>query len=94
MGGPYRPAMPGKDNRRDWLTVVEAAELVNVHPKTVERVCRRGLVLAERPGWAWIVNRESLLNYWKASHAGRPEFKTRTAKGAKRRHRAPLRSAA
>lgn len=89
--------MPGKDIQphppREWLTSAEAAELVRVHPKTIERACRRGALEAVRPGRGWIVNRRSLLKVWEESLAARPDLKKRTAKGDARKYRAPLRRA-
>lgn len=34
---------------REWLTMKQAAESLQVHPRTVERWIRRGLVKASQP---------------------------------------------
>lgn len=89
--------MPTKDKRsstREWLTSAEAAELVHVHTKTIERACRSGLLVAERAGRNWMVKRDALIEFWRASLVGRPDLKTITSLGAMRRNRAPLRRAA
>jgi excisionase family DNA binding protein len=52
--------MPHEDIRRDWITVREAAALLNLNDKTVERRCRRGLFLAERAGRDWLLHKPSL----------------------------------
>lgn len=87
--------MPSKDKRsREWLTSAEAAELVHVHTKTIERACRSGLLVAERAGRNWMVKRDALIEFWKASLVGQPDLKTITSLGTVRRNRAPLRRAA
>lgn len=87
--------MPAKDKRpSDWLTVVEAAELVSLHPKTIERACRGGALAAERFARVWMINRRALLEYWMASQAANPALRKQTAKGAKRKNRASIRRAA
>lgn len=57
----------GKVTRRapiappDWYTVSEAALLLHVHRKTVERACRRGDIPAERRS-RWRIARADLFN--------------------------------
>ena len=89
--------MPRKDKpapAREWLTSAEAAELVGVHQKTIERVCRLGLLAAERPGRGWMVKREALLEFWRMSFLARPGVEAITTTGGVRKKRAPLRRAA
>ena len=60
---------------KDYATVLEASEVLCVHPETVKRLCRRGQITANKLGNTWLINRETLaffaINY--DSNAGRPK---------------------
>ena len=91
----------------DYFTVGEAALLLHLHPKTVERACRRGDIPASRrtsdrslsssgKGQAWQISRADLFKamlsgFGQQSPALRPELKARTFNGAPRRRRASIR---
>lgn len=87
--------MPGRDIlsavEREWLLVQEAARLADVHPKTIERACRSGRLRGELIEGRWFVYREALVELYKAAGVSRPAVRKRTALGAKRRRRPPLR---
>ena len=92
----------------DYFTVGEAALLLHVHPKTVERACRRGDIPASRrtsdrcvsssgKGQAWQIARADLFQamlsgFGQQSPALRPELKAQTLRGTPRRRRAFIRS--
>ena len=78
-------------DKRDWLLVREAAALVDVHPKTVERACRAGRLQGALIEGRWFVDRVALLKLWKASGVSDPVTRKRTALGARRQLRPPLR---
>ena len=54
----------------DWLTVKDAAKLVNYHPERVRELIREGKVEAHKFGSVWAVNRGSLLQYVSKVHKG------------------------
>jgi hypothetical protein len=92
----------------EYFTVAEAAILLHVHPKTVERACRRGDIPASRrpserslsssgKGQPWQIARADLFHamltgFGQQSLALRPELKSQTLQGTPRRRRAFLRS--
>lgn len=89
--------MPPADIRREWITAREAATLLSVHPKTVQRACRRGLIQAEQPdGMRWLIARagleEALQGALRNAPALRPELLSETTKGKPRKRRASMRS--
>ena len=45
---------------KDYATVLEASEVLCVHPETVKRLCRRGQITANKLGNTWLINRETL----------------------------------
>ena len=47
----------------DWLTVRQAADLVNYHIEHIRRLIRAGKVKARRLGPLWLVSRTDLLAY-------------------------------
>jgi excisionase family DNA binding protein len=47
----------------DWLTVSEAAELSGYHENHIRRIVRAGHVQAQKWGNAWMVSKNSLLEY-------------------------------
>lgn len=109
-GGTYLRRVGKKDLRHqapDHFTVAEAALLLHLHPKTVERACRRGDIPAFRKtseragsssgkGLAWLIARADLFQamlsgFGQQSPALRPELKTQTLRGTPRRRRAFIR---
>jgi excisionase family DNA binding protein len=58
----------------EWLTTQEAAELSGYHPEHIRRLLRSGHLPARKWGQAWMISRDSLLEY----------LKTIEAKGKKR----------
>jgi excisionase family DNA binding protein len=84
------------DIGREWLTAKEVAALLSVHPKTVQRACRRGLIRAELAGGAWLIARagltEAIQGVLRDAPAMRPELTDRTNKGKPRKRRASIRS--
>jgi excisionase family DNA binding protein len=59
----------------DYATVLEASEVLRVHPETVKRLCRRGQITANKLGNTWLINRETLAFFAVTydSNAGRPK---------------------
>ena len=51
----------------DYLTVVEAADILGVHWETVKRLCREGRIPAEKVHNKWLIHKDNLrefaLNY-------------------------------
>jgi hypothetical protein len=54
--------MSDMDHESEWLTVAEAAILVDRPPVTVRRWARQGLLESEKSGAIWLVRREPLLD--------------------------------
>jgi excisionase family DNA binding protein len=52
-------------NNDDWLTVNEAAELVDYHEETIRELARNGKITARKISIVWQVSRKSLLKYVK-----------------------------
>ena len=50
-------------SREDWLTISEAAKLVNYHEETIRELARDGLITSRKISIIWQVNRKSLLDY-------------------------------
>jgi len=88
--------VPVTDIGREWLTAREAAELLSVHPKTMQRACRRGLFRAELSSGTWLIAREGLEEALRGTLRGvpamRPELNERTSKGEPRKRRASITS--
>ena len=88
--------MPVTDIGREWITAREAAQLLSVHPKTVQRACRRGVIRAELLSGTWLIARvgleEALQGVLRDAPALRPELINRTNKGRPRKRRASMRS--
>lgn len=72
------------DRRSEWLTVREAAELVGIDYKAVQRACKRGVLGAERAGSCWLIPRR---NIEEARKTIRADLVNVTRKGAPRRAR-------
>ncbi len=51
------------DNSVEWLTINDAAKLVDYHPVRLRELVRAGKIEARKFGPVWAVNRESLLNF-------------------------------
>lgn len=45
------------------LSTLQAAELMNVHPKTVEDLIRQGTIPAAKIGRAWVMLERDVLRY-------------------------------
>lgn len=50
-------------NGGEWLTVKDAAKLVEYHPERVRELIREGKIEAHKFGSVWAVKRKSLLHY-------------------------------
>lgn len=49
-----------------WLTTAETAALLRRHPRTIERMCRRGdlgSVPVRKIGGAWLISRDGLMRW-------------------------------
>lgn len=69
----------------DTLNTTEAADLLKVHPKTVEDLIKQGLIPAAKVGRAWVMMRVHVLQYLEsliiqqtAERRGLPAPKART----------------
>jgi excisionase family DNA binding protein len=51
----------------EWISVREAAKLLQLHPQTVYAQCQTGGIPAVRIGSQWRINREQLLRRLLAS---------------------------
>jgi excisionase family DNA binding protein len=76
--------MPARDIRADWITPIEAAELLQLHPKTVERACRRGALPAQRLAGRWVIARADVEA---ARSKLRPRLAMQTYRGHQRQRR-------
>ena len=45
---------------RDYLSVVEAADILGVHWETVKRLCREGHIPAEKVHNKWLIHQDNL----------------------------------
>ncbi|MFC1933263.1 helix-turn-helix domain-containing protein [Chloroflexota bacterium] len=65
-----------------YLNIIEAAEVLAVHPGTVKRLCREGRLPAEKIHNTWLIHRDILYDF--AEHydgvRGRPMKLTRLRK--------------
>jgi excisionase family DNA binding protein len=52
-----------KTNLEDWLTVREASEVSGYATEYIRQLIRDGDIDAEKKGFSWLVNRESLEKY-------------------------------
>jgi len=62
----------------DYLSIVEAAQVLGVHPGTVKRLCRNGKLEATKVYNAWLIRSGTLHSFAKAykGRRGRPSAKT------------------
>ena len=44
----------------EFQSVMEASRYLNVHPETIKRYCRNGLLSATKFGNAWLISRQVL----------------------------------
>lgn len=51
------------DMQNQLIGAVEAAEILNVCPRTVARMCERGEIKAVKVRSLWRINREALLEF-------------------------------
>ena len=54
-----------KPSEPEWITTVEAAEIMGVHEESVRRLCRQGKVEAKKWNREWQVARKSAESYQK-----------------------------
>jgi len=52
--------MPVLDN---YVSVVEAAETLGVHPETVKRMCREGRIPARKVHNMWLIHKKELAKF-------------------------------
>jgi len=57
-----------------YLNIVEAAEILRVHPGTVKRLCREGRLVAEKVHNAWLIHTDILHDFAEkySGRRGRP----------------------
>ena len=69
----------------EWITVNQAAEILNVKPDRVRKLCRTYLIVAEKFGDVWMVNRKSVMAYKKTYRkpGPKPGVKIKVAKASK-----------
>ncbi len=67
--------MPVLDN---YLNIVEAAEILGIHPETVKRLCREGRLAAEKVHNTWLIHRDIVLAFAQeyTGRQGRPSANT------------------
>lgn len=75
---PPQSALPGRLEFEPLLDTTEAAALLQIHPKTLQKLARTGAVIEIRIGKLWRF-RASALNEWLARMAGlNPSVTTKT----------------
>ena len=47
----------------DYLSVVEAADILGVHWETVKRLCREGRIPAEKVHNKWLIHKDNLREF-------------------------------
>ena len=50
-------------NNTDWITTSQACELSGFHPDSLRKLLRSGRINGRKWGFAWMVDRGSLLAY-------------------------------
>jgi excisionase family DNA binding protein len=68
-----------------YYTVDQIAELLHIHPKTIQRYIREGKLPASKIGKSWRVSGHDLSRF--AEGARLPEGKTDTSSAARRKRR-------
>ena len=53
----------------EWLTTRQAAEVSGYHPDHIRRLVRAKQIKAKKWGQAWMISRDSLLDYLQQSEA-------------------------
>lgn len=67
---PTGPAAPIAGSREPLLDSVEAAQLLRIHPKTLQRMARKGEVPAMQIGKLWRFSASALLSWEQEKLAG------------------------
>ncbi|MBI4339269.1 MAG: helix-turn-helix domain-containing protein [Chloroflexi bacterium] len=44
----------------DYLTIIQAAEVLRLHPETVKRLCRQGDIQASKVHNTWLIRKDTL----------------------------------
>ena len=60
----------------DYVTAIEAARRLDVHPETVKRLCRQGDLPAQKFRNTWLIRRE-ILDVFSSTYDPRPGAKRR-----------------
>ncbi len=60
----------------DYLTAMEAAHRLDVHPETVKRLCRQGDLPAQKFRNTWLIRRDDL-DVFSSTYDPRPGAKRR-----------------
>jgi len=70
-----RPKMPVLNG---YLNIVEAAEVLGIHPGTVKRLCREKKIVAEKVHNGWLIHNHAVQSFSKVyrSRRGRPSNDT------------------
>jgi len=55
----------------DYLTIIQAAEVLKLHPETVKRLCRQGDIPATKIRNTWLIHKEVLANFASTYNPGR-----------------------
>ena len=60
-----------------YLNIVEAAEILGVHPGTVKRLCREGRLVAEKVHNAWLIHTDIIYDFAEkySGRRGRPSHR-------------------
>lgn len=69
-----------------YLSIVEAAEILGVHPGTVKRLCREGRLVAEKVHNGWLIHNNVLHDFAEeySGRRGRPQTNN-SRSGARKR---------
>jgi excisionase family DNA binding protein len=47
----------------DYLTIIEAADILGVHPETVKRLCQKKRLTAQKVHNAWLIHMDHLKKF-------------------------------
>ncbi len=66
----------------NYLNITEVAELLDIHPGTVKRLCREGKLAGEKVHNGWLIHTDILEAFAKSynGHRGRPPNRARGEK--------------